>query len=110
MGHLIYDGRDYAFEDRLLAHLKVAVGMKLRRQESFFLNWIVEPQDGSGRISLWFAPTQHVGFRFAGSRPPELNKDWIQVMIDLANTPRGLVVMTEQEAEKHLAEQTQTST
>lgn len=105
MGYLMYDGREYEFEDRWLAHLKVAVGTKFRRHESFFMSWNVEPVNGSGRISLWMDPSQHVGFRFVGSRPPALNKDWLRALIDLAGTPRGLIAISEKEAEAYVSEQ-----
>ena len=47
MGTLFYAGESkFSLEDRLLAHLQVVIGMKLRRSESFFLAWTV-PTDGS---------------------------------------------------------------
>lgn len=105
MGYLMYDGRDYEFEDRLLTHLKVAVGAKFRRRESFFLSWRVEPTNGSGRVSLWMDPSHHVGFRFAGSKPSAINKDWVTALIELAGTPRGIIAMSEKEAEAYMREQ-----
>ena len=104
MGYLIYDGRDYDFEDRLLAHLKVAIGKKFRKQESFFLSWNVEAGNGSGRVSLWMNPGQHVGFRFAGSREPELSKTWVKALVELSATHRGLVAISEKQAEAYMRE------
>jgi ABC-type histidine transport system ATPase subunit len=105
MGYLIYGaGAEYEIEDRALAHLKVAVGVKLRRQESFFLNWVNSVDKGSGRISLWISPNIPLVFRFSGSRVPELNPVWLDVMRDLADTTRGLVLVTESEAEAHAKE------
>lgn len=104
MGYLMYDGRDYEFEDRLLAHLKIAVGKKFKRHESFFLSWVVEPSSGSGRVSLWMDPSQHVGFRFSGSREPELNKTWVKALVELSATHRGLVAMSERQAEAYMSE------
>lgn len=88
----------------MLAHLKIAVGTKLRKQESFFLSWKVDPSQGSGRVSLWMNPSQHVGFRFSGSRPPELNKTWLWVLVELADSHRGLIVVHEKEAEAYVLE------
>ena len=105
MGYLLYDGREYEFEDRWLAHLKVAVGTKFRRHESFFMSWKVDPMNGSGRISLWMDPSQHVGFRFSGSKAPKLNKEWLKVLVDLAGTHRGLIAITEKDAEAYAKEQ-----
>lgn len=104
MGYFIYAGtQEYEFEDRTLAHIKLAVSMKLRRQESFLMNWTNSAEKGSGRISLWLAPSIPLVFRFSGSRTPELNEQWLQVLAELSNTPRGLIVVTEAEAERYLA-------
>lgn len=101
MGFLIYSGaQEYEFEDRTLAHLKAAITFKLRHQESFLLSWVNPPERGSGRVSLWLAPSIPLAFRFSGSRAPSLNKNWLSVLNELSNTPRGLVVVSEEEAEK----------
>ncbi len=105
MGHLAYAGiAEYEFDDRALAHLKVAVGMKLRRQESFFISWSNPADLGSGRFSLWVSPSTPLAFRFAGSRTPELNRVWIDVLSMLSHTPRGLIMISESEAELHAKE------
>lgn len=102
MGFLTYAGsNEYEFEDRSLAHLKLAVGMKLRRQESFFLSWSNPVERGSGRLSLWVAPSIPLAFRFSGSRSPEINQVWLEVLHELSHTPRGLIMISEQEAEEH---------
>lgn len=100
MGYLLYDGaNEFEFEDRTLAHMKSAIGMKLRRQESFFLNWTNDPDQGSGRLSLWMSPTIPLIFRFSGSRPPTLNQKWVQVLLELANTPRGMTAIREDQVD-----------
>ncbi|GAB2522773.1 hypothetical protein [Paramicrobacterium agarici] len=100
MGYLQYgSASEYEFDDRTLAHLKVVVVSRLRRQESFLLSWATEPSAGSGRTSIWIAPTIPLQFRFSGSRPPALNKTWIDVMSRLSHSSRGLVVVSEEEAE-----------
>ena len=104
MGYLIYGGtQEYEFEDRTLAHVKLAVTMKLRRQESFLMNWNNSAEKGSGRISLWMTPYIPLVFRFSGSRQPEISEHWLQVLAELSNTPRGMVVVSEDEAERYLA-------
>lgn len=103
MGHLIYDGSRYAFEYRLLAHLKSAVGARLRKQESFFLSWTCSPEEGSGRNSIWLSPSCPLTFRFAGSRAPQINKVWLSVLSGTSHGGRGMIVMGEQEAETYAA-------
>ncbi|HXH35511.1 MAG TPA: hypothetical protein VNJ54_14085 [Plantibacter sp.] len=105
MGLLIYaSGDEYEIEDRALAHLKAVIGSKLRRQESFFLSWANDAEHGSGRRSVWLSPSIPLQFRFFGSRAPELNRAWIEVLSDTAHTPRGLQLIPESEIEGYLAE------
>ena len=106
MGFLTYGGaQEFEFDDRTLAHLKVAITIKLRRQESFLMSWSVPVERGGGRVSIWLTPSIPLSFRFAGSRAPQLDKHWLSVLNELSNTPRGLIVISEQEAQQHLAEQ-----
>ena len=56
MGQLIYGaGTAYDMDDRTMSHVKIAVGIRLRRQESFYLTWSVPQSQGSGRVSLWLS-------------------------------------------------------
>ena len=104
MGYLVYgSAAEYEFDDRTLAHLKVAINMKLRRQECFFLSWSNPAEKGSGRMSLWISPGIPLIFRFAGSKAPELNQVWLRVLNELSHTPRGLLVISEREAEAYAA-------
>lgn len=104
MGYLNYAGaHEYEFEDRTLAHLKVAIGMKLRRQECFLMSWTNPAERGSGRTSIWLAPNIPIMFRFSGSRSPNLNEEWLMALNELSHTPRGLVVISEKEAERYIA-------
>ncbi|WP_416446677.1 hypothetical protein AB3K78_04975 [Leucobacter sp. HNU] len=105
MGYLIYGAtQEYEFEDRTLAHLKVAITTKLRRQESFLMSWVQPVERGGGRLSIWLAPNIPLVFRFSGGRPPRLNRHWIDVLTDYSHTARGLVVMSEDEADQHQRE------
>lgn len=99
MGYLHYGGaQEYEFEDRTLAHLKVVITTKLRRQESFLMSWVNPSEKGGGRISIWLSPSIPLAFRFAGSRAPSLNKEWLDALNELSHTPRGLVVFPENDA------------
>lgn len=99
MGTLTYAGAtEYAIEDRMLAHVKVAVTAKLRRQESFMLSWDIEPSHGSGRVSLWLSPAVPLEFRFSGSRVPELNGRWLESLVETGNSARGMVLLAEADA------------
>lgn len=101
MGYLLYGNvAEYEVEDRALAHLKVAIGFKLRRQESFFVSWTVPVEKGGGRFSVWVSPHVPIAFKFSGSRPPEINQTWVTVLRQLSGTQRGLVLVSEKEAEE----------
>ena len=102
MGNLIHGEREYEFEDRLLTHLQFVIGQKLKKQESFFLSWHKPHDQGDGRLSLWLSPYATVAFRFSGSREPELSKAWVRALNALAHTPRGLIAITEEEAERYV--------
>src|SRR3954447_23721352 len=65
-----------AFEDRVLAHVEFVVVSKLRRKESFALSWRESAENGDGRTSIWIDPSIPLRFRYSGSRPPALDRDW----------------------------------
>lgn len=96
MGKLVYD-HDVRidFEDRLLSHLQIVIGNKLRRGESFFFSWRSEPSLGEGRTSIWVHPAGSLTFKYVGSRTPAINRDWVEALASTANSPRGLYVVPE---------------
>lgn len=103
MGYLIYGaGAEYEIDDRVLAHLKIAIVAKLRLQESFLLNWAQSPSEGGGRVSVWLSPAVPLQFRFSGSRPPELNREWLQALAHSSHGSRGMVLMGEDEVGPYL--------
>jgi hypothetical protein len=97
MGTLFYGaGRlAIAFEDRVLAHLQLAVATKLRRQESFMLNWRDNESVGDGRSAVWIGPHTDLHFKYSGSRFPEINADWVSALVVSASTPLGLQLLDE---------------
>ncbi|MCS5715746.1 hypothetical protein NVV95_14440 [Herbiconiux sp. CPCC 205716] len=93
MGKLYYgsNGHEIEIDDRLLSHLKVVILAKLRRGESFAFSWIVDPEQGSGRGTVWLSPGIDLEFRFYGNRPPLLNRAWISALNSTAE--RGELTM-----------------
>jgi hypothetical protein len=83
------------FDDRLLAHLQIVIVQRLRMQERFMLSWIDGVEAGSGRSAVWVHPEGDLYFRFAGSRLPRINEEWLQQLTESARSSRGLVVTTE---------------
>lgn len=82
-------------DDRVLAHLKVVMLTKLRRHEGFPFTYDFEPSSGSGRATVWLNPSVLVQFRFEGSRPPAINKAWLELMMLTANETDGLRLVEE---------------
>lgn len=96
MGRLVYASEtSIEFEDRVLAHLQAVIGAKFRRGESFLFSWRDDPTAGGGRTSIWMHPHLPVVFTFYGSRPPALNRAWVQALLNTANGPSGLQVLPE---------------
>ena len=103
MGSLLYGtlGSEISFDDRALMHLQVVITAKLRRHESFLFTWTNSPGAGSGRSSIWLDPGSAILYRFAGSRIPSLNRDWIQALMLSANSAGGMFFSPEPPASSH---------
>jgi len=100
MGYLVYGQRSkYRFDDRTLAHLKIAIASKLRLQEGFLLSWSIPGEDGNGRMSLWLSPMIPLQFVFNEPTPPKLNRTWLEAFARSSHGMRGMVVLTEEQAQ-----------
>ncbi|RDV43876.1 ATP-dependent DNA ligase [Leifsonia sp. ku-ls] len=96
MGYLVYDSSTViAFDDRVLAHLEVVIVSKLRRKESFALSWREPADNGDGRTTIWIDPSIPLRFRFSGSRPPTLDRDWVERLAAAAASSSGLIAVDE---------------
>ncbi|MFE5670554.1 ATP-dependent DNA ligase [Agromyces sp. NPDC056523] len=92
MGTLIYGPRisEFEIEDRTLAHLQFVIAAKLQRGENFMFTWSHGMERGSGRSVIWISPAAQVHFRFSGNRAPTLNRAWLEILMDSANSRAGL--------------------
>ncbi|MBT2474236.1 hypothetical protein J7E68_06500 [Microbacterium sp. ISL-103] len=96
MGYIAYDSTsELQIEDRALAHLKVVIATKLRRQESFTLSWVHPEGEAFGRSTIWLHPSIPLRFTFESRQPPELNVKWIEDMMQSANTTGGITLVEE---------------
>jgi hypothetical protein len=88
MGLLMYGPGTASVEidDRTLAHLKVVILSKLRRDESFTLSWEADDEHGGGRELVWLDPAIALRFRFTDARPLLLNRLWLDQLMQSANT------------------------
>lgn len=97
MGKLIYGpgGHEYEVEDRALAHLQMVILAKLRRGESFPFTWWPERDAGHGRVTMWIFPAQQVQFLYFGGKFPEINRRWVEDLMNSANSGPGLRLLPE---------------
>lgn len=105
MGRFIYEESvKVEFEDRVLAHLQLVIGNKLRRGEAFHFTWRDDPSTGNGRTTIWVHPYASIVYKFYGSRTPQLNRAWVDALSYTANSPSGLHVVPEppEYADDHL--------
>ena len=94
MGTLLYSASQLPvpFADRELAHLKLVMVAKLRRNEPFMFSW--DKPEG-GRVSVWIASQIPLIFEFDDSPPVEINRAWIDDMSQTASSLNGLVLTVE---------------
>lgn len=96
MGRLTYDGTIRVdFDDRLLAHLQLVIGAKIRRGESFHFSWRDDPSIGDGRTVIWIHPASSLSYKFYGSKSPHINRRWLEDLTTAANSSGGLHLVPE---------------
>lgn len=96
MGKLRYGVGVYELDDRVLAHIQVVVGLKLRRGENFFLSWRNPQTDGAGRRqSVWIDNGMHLAFEYESATMPPINREWAETLASSAATTFGLQVTDE---------------
>lgn len=82
-------------EDRALAHLKVVIATKLRRNESFTLSWKHAEGDPIGRSTIWLHPSIPLRFTFDEVEAPQLNLKWIEQLMHTAGSTAGIQLIDE---------------
>ena len=92
MGKILYgdSGIEVIFDDRAMAHLQLVIGAKLRRNEAFFFSWKDDPSVGDGRSSIWVSASIPLYFRYSGSKPVSINREWLEILTLSANSTAGL--------------------
>lgn len=111
MGKFIYEGGPkIEIEDRALTHIQLVMTTKLRRGEPLPFSWKEDASIGGGRTTVWVHAHSNIVFKFAGSRPPTINRQWVEALSYTANTPTGLYLVPEPDgtsaASRQLADMT----
>jgi len=93
MGQLLYGATPTVIEldDRTLAHVELVTLAKLRRNESFAFT--LDAADGS-RSTIWLNAATALEFRLTVGRH-EINREWLDILIDTANSSSGMRVIPE---------------
>lgn len=102
MGRFIYDtiANSVELDDRTLAHLRIVIMNKLRRSEPFMFD--VSLNDGTGRRTFWIHPSIPLQIQFNGTRPPRINRLWVDELMRSASGPNGLTITPEPAHEEPL--------
>lgn len=96
MGKLLYGSTiEVIFDDRVLAHLRLAIGQKLRRREGFYFSWKDDADHGEGRCTLWIEASIPLVFRYNGGRMPTINREWVELLVASSNSTHGLMLSAE---------------
>lgn len=97
MATLFYGASDVPIhiEDRALAHLKIVIATKLRRQESFTLSWRHPEGESGGRSTIWIHPSIPLRFTFEETEQPQLNTRWIEELMQSVNSTGGILLVDE---------------
>jgi hypothetical protein len=96
MGTLTYDVvSKVEFDDRTLVHLQIVIASKLRRGESFNLSWTKDAAEGSGRTTIWMHPAIPLVYEFRDGKTPSINREWLNALMETANSPTGLRLVPE---------------
>jgi hypothetical protein len=94
MGTLHYGSpaAEFAIDDRTLAHLELVILAKLRRRESLALSLTDDATEK--RQVVWLSTSSTLRFEYDGPMP-EINRAWLQELVEAANSPGGLKVLPE---------------
>ena len=95
MGTLIYGtpGVGIVLADRTLAHLRVVVLAKPRRDEKFALSW--DDTDTGTSRTLWLQPAIPLQFEIATEPAVVLNREWINALTASSHSGGGLRIIPE---------------
>ncbi|WP_337005325.1 MULTISPECIES: DUF7882 family protein [unclassified Microbacterium] len=96
MGALFYHSgtNPIPIDDLTLAHLKVVIATKLRRNESFTLSWRHPEGQPAGRSTIWLHPSIPLRFVFDDPVSPELRPEWITALAHSVNSSGGITLLT----------------
>lgn len=97
MGSLYYgdSAEPINIDDRALAHLKIVIATKLRRNESFTRSWHHADAENGGRSTIWLHPSIPLRFVFVDPEAPEISRQWVESLASSASSSGGITLVDE---------------
>lgn len=94
MGRLEYNSSrpPIEIEDGTLAHLKIIIATKLRRQESFMMTWVPVGDTPDRRMSAWISPSIPLVLAFDAPKPASIDPARVTHMMEALNAHGELVI------------------
>ena len=94
MGRLRYDSTldPIVIDDVTLSHMKIVVGTKLRRQESFMMSWIPGDDSRDGRLTAWIHPSIPLVLAFDSVEPIHVDAERVSRMMNSLNAHGELLI------------------
>ena len=94
MGRLKYDGTaaPITIDDATLAHLKIIIGTKLRRNESFLMTWVCGADAEDARTTIWVHPAIPLQFGFDTAVLPPIEPERVSSIMTALNASGELVL------------------
>lgn len=94
MGRLRYDSTldPIVIDDVTLAHMKIVVGTKLRRQESFMMSWVPGGASPDGRLTAWIHPSIPLVIAFDSPEPILVDAERVSRMMNSLNAHGELMI------------------
>jgi len=79
-------------DDETLAYLKIVIGTKLRRNESFMMTWLSQADSSTGRLTIWMHPSIPLIFSFDDPTMHTIEPRRVERMMEHLNA-RGELVL-----------------
>ena len=99
MGTFVYgDEVKAALSDWVLQHIEFVITTKLRRGEKFLFSWPEDASAGHGRTTVWLSSGRSLAFTYADVRRGPLNREWLNNLMQIADSPAGLSLLPEPNA------------
>lgn len=93
MGKFIYDSTvRLEIHDRVLSHLQIVIGQKLRRHEGFYFTWSDPTAMVHDRTVVWIHPGVPIAYEYHTAPPVKFDRAWLERLMTSANSNAGLIV------------------